>query len=262
MLRIALSILLIAGLSATGLGLTGCGDDDGTDTESDAGGTADDAGGADAGSTDGAAGDATGSLDCDYQTVAGIAVIEAEALPITEEWSTGKDADASGGQYIQWTGQSRNNNTEFGRFEITVAVAAPGLYKLQWYNRIGMGDNATEHNDTWVQFPDVAEFYAIQGPADAEDRVYPRPRCEDAEFLATVEVGFDGLVHGDNPSVGFEAGPRPFMFGCHFVTQPNVGERRADNDFRRPAPRSERIEIARRDAAFDQKLSGIAVLRD
>lgn len=125
---------------------------------------------------------------CDFRAVDGIVVIEAESLPFTEDWSLGSDGEASGGEYIEWTGSSHNNDTSFGRFAVSILVEEAGLYQLQVRNRVGRGEDPTEHNDTWMRFPDAAAFYGIQGSPDAEDRVYPRPQCEDPDFLAGVEA--------------------------------------------------------------------------
>ncbi|HJL17470.1 MAG TPA: hypothetical protein RMH99_17505 [Sandaracinaceae bacterium LLY-WYZ-13_1] len=132
--------------------------------------------------------DGGGTPACDFRAVDGIVVIEAESLPITEDWATGSHGDAAGGEYVEWTGSSHNNDTSNGRFEVSILVEEAGLYRLQVRNRVGMGDDATEHNDTWMQFPDAAAFYGIQGPSDAQDRVYPRPRCEDAGFISGIEA--------------------------------------------------------------------------
>ncbi|MCX4245081.1 hypothetical protein [Paraliomyxa miuraensis] len=127
--------------------------------------------------------------DCDYEVIDGRIVIEAEELPITEDWqiqTTEPDYYADG--YIGWTRGSFNNDPTHGVIEVTIHVAEPGRYQLRWRNRIGMGANTTEHNDTWVRFPDATDFYGRQAAGANERRRYPRPLCEDADAMAAIEA--------------------------------------------------------------------------
>ncbi len=144
---------------------------------------------ADTGSSDGETQTTGVPSRCDYETVDGRIVIEAEDLPINEDWEIlttegGYYADG----YIGWTGTSHNNDPTHGVMEVTIYVAEPGRYGLRWRNRIGMGTNTTEHNDTWVKFPDAADYYGLQSPGADERRRYPRPVCEDAEAMAAIEA--------------------------------------------------------------------------
>jgi len=132
-----------------------------------------------------------GSGACDFEAVDGVLVIEAESLPVTEAWSVGSDGDASGGFFVEWTDGSNNQDTSRGRFEVRLRFDDPGLYRLQIRNRVGRGNEPTEHNDTWFRFPDVADFFAFKGPADDQRRVYPRPRCNDDEVTGMVEARDD-----------------------------------------------------------------------
>lgn len=125
--------------------------------------------------------------ECDYETIDGLIVIEAESLPITKDWSIQTDEPgyyADG--YIGWSGPSFNGDPSHGIMEVTIFVAEAGRYRLQWRNRIGMGDNTTEHNDSWVRFPDAADFFGVQAAGDDERRVYPRPICEDKAAMEEV----------------------------------------------------------------------------
>jgi hypothetical protein len=147
-----------------------------------------DAHGADASvAPDGAPPDA-GPQACDYRFGSdGVLRIEAEDLPLVEDWAVQSDvAGFSGRGYIAWTGSSSNNRPGNGYMAVRLRVPNAGRYRLQWRNRIGRGTNTTEHNDTWVRFPDAADYYGKRGPTDDESRRYPRPICEDDAFMATV----------------------------------------------------------------------------
>ncbi len=69
---------------------------------------------------------------------------------------------------------------------VTLFFAEPGRYRLQWRNRIGQGSNTTEHNDTWVSFPDVDGFFGRRDDGEGERRVYARPLCEDADLMMAI----------------------------------------------------------------------------
>ncbi|MEO0321358.1 MAG: hypothetical protein AAF447_00235 [Myxococcota bacterium] len=142
-------------------------------------------GNGDGGALDGgAAGD---PLEC-FETREGIAVIEGEQLPFVDEWRVGRDADASGGAYLEWSADSHNNDTSFGRFELTLRLANAGTYVLDIHTRIGRGDNPTEHNDLWMQIADAGAFYGRRDRDGAESRVLPRPLCMDDDALAAQEA--------------------------------------------------------------------------
>ncbi len=212
----------VVGLSmCLGWVAVGCGDDGGDDgpssggSSSDGGGTpttsapVDSSGGAD--TSAGSSGDATdsGSAEstsglpttdsgsdsggvvsrCDYEEVGGLVVIEAEHLPVGEDWQVLTDeAGYYADGYIGWTGPPFNNDPTHGVTQVTIHVAQPGRYRLRWRNRIGMGTNTTEHNDTWVEFPDAATYYGVQFQGEDERRVYPRPTCEDAAAMTAIEA--------------------------------------------------------------------------
>ena len=135
--------------------------------------------------------DSSGGMvsNCDYEEVGGLIVMEAESLPVGEDWQvltdeTGYYADG----YIGWTGTSHNNDPTHGVTTVTVYVGQPGRYRLRWRNRIGMGTNTPEHNDTWVKFPDAADYYGVQFDGEDERRVYPSPKCQDAAMMMAIEA--------------------------------------------------------------------------
>lgn len=125
-----------------------------------------------------------------YNTVDGMAVMEAEALPITDAWRTGTAGSVT---YIEWSDGSHNNNPSNGVFDVNINFAEAGTYQLQWRVRIGRGSNTTEHNDTWVSFPDAADFYGSKGPDDAQQRVYPKPQCDDDSLMDPIRA-LDGVA--------------------------------------------------------------------
>lgn len=84
-------------------------------------------------------------------------LIEAESESATGQWSLESDiADFAGNGYHVWTGSnhfgSPSNNTD-NHIQYHFRIANAGNYQLRWRSRITVGDEATEHNDSWVRFP-------------------------------------------------------------------------------------------------------------
>lgn len=128
---------------------------------------------------------------CDFQTVSKMAVFEMESLPLTEDWKIGRQVSgASGGAYIFWDGPSYNNDPTHGVIRFTVLIKEAGRYRLWLRNRIGAGTNPTEHNDIWARFPDARDYYGVKISNGQETRRYPKPKCEDDNFLRITKERF------------------------------------------------------------------------
>ena len=163
--------------------------DDGEDSESDD--TSGDDG--DTTTTGGGESSTTGTggqtIECDYEVGEnGVLMFEAESLPLVEEWTETTDqAGFFGDSYIYWAGPSYNNTPGNGLMEVELGIPAAGRYRVQWHTRIGMGTNATEHNDIWLKFANASDYYGKAGN-DPESRRYPRPICEDTDFIDMIEA--------------------------------------------------------------------------
>ena len=139
---------------------------------------------------------------CDYETVAGVLVIEAEDLGLSEQWQVdASESGATGSGYIRWTGASQNNNPGVGVIEADLFLTQAGRYRVQWRSRIGMGSDTTEHNDTWMRFPDADDFYGLRIEGALESRRYPRPTCEDTTLMTMIASSPRlSEVHAGRPS--------------------------------------------------------------
>ena len=156
------------------LSVPGCGDDSGSDGGDDAG-------------TAGSGGDGGGSpSDCYAVGSDGVLVLEGENLPLNDMWTVGSsEAGFTGTGYAYWSGESFNGQPGNGEMLVDLQLPEAGRYKFQWRARIGMGDDPTEHNDVWVKFPDAVDYYGMKD--SPESRRYPKPQCEDADFIAGIE---------------------------------------------------------------------------
>jgi len=70
---------------------------------------------------------------------------------------------------MEWTGQNWFETPGNGVLNVPITINTPGTYRLQWRNRVGSGQNATEHNDTWLKFPDADDFFGQK----AGSTIYP-----------------------------------------------------------------------------------------
>lgn len=150
---------------------------------------------ADAATGDGGSDSGTDDMDlgpppaCDYQPVNDIIVIEAEDLPIIEDWTVATAASGyTGTGYIDWVGASHNNDPSHGVMSVDLRIDTPGRYQMQWHVQIGEGTNTTEHNDAFVRFADADDFYGLKGQPGAEIRRYPKPQCDDPVFTDAIEA--------------------------------------------------------------------------
>ncbi|MFD1139891.1 putative Ig domain-containing protein [Larkinella insperata] len=105
-----------------------------------------------------------------YEEQNGVVVIETESLNLPAGWQK-KTAVGSytGSGYIDWTGAQNFSKTGIGLIETTIKINQPGKYTFQWRNRVGLGTSLTDHNDTWLRFPDASNFYGERNTR----RVYP-----------------------------------------------------------------------------------------
>lgn len=109
---------------------------------------------------------------CVFHENGGLLLIEAEDLAINSSWKTGNESEFSGysaNGYIVWDGPDYFSSARNGIITTNIQVGTTGTYTFHWRNRVGKGHESTEHNDTWLRFPDASEFYAEQG----DDRLYP-----------------------------------------------------------------------------------------
>jgi len=109
--------------------------------------------------------------DATYEDDNGLVTIEAENLDITGlDWNVKTAfANYTGTGYLSWDGNNNFNSPGNGLITTKIRINTPGQYRFRWRSRIGAGSNSTEHNDSWLRFPDASDFYAEKNG----NRVYP-----------------------------------------------------------------------------------------
>ncbi|WP_394747423.1 T9SS type A sorting domain-containing protein [Spongiimicrobium salis] len=114
---------------------------------------------------------AKAQCNADFEEQNGIVVIEMESGNLASGWEreTGRSG-FTGDSFIAWRGQDNFNTPGRGVIEYSVRINTPGVYRMQWRSRIGIGSNSTEHNDSWFRVPDAFDLFGRRG----NDFVYPR----------------------------------------------------------------------------------------
>ena len=96
----------------------------------------------------------------------GMIVIEIESHPVADGWTATADLpDALGTAYV-WSAPDMFRSPGQGTLTYLFDIAQGGEYELRWRSRIAIGEDSTEHNDTWVHFPtghNVPEEWPIDG---------------------------------------------------------------------------------------------------
>ncbi|HDZ03932.1 hypothetical protein LCGC14_0198940 [marine sediment metagenome] len=113
-----------------------------------------------------------------YQENNGLVVIEMENLTYGGNW-TEETAEAG----FTGSGYLDNSVDSFGApgngiITTEVEITTPGIYRFQWYNKIGIigggpEDPTTEHNDAWLRFNDADDFYGSKNDDGTGSKVYP-----------------------------------------------------------------------------------------
>ncbi|MEM9363071.1 MAG: hypothetical protein AAGA43_10570 [Bacteroidota bacterium] len=101
----------------------------------------------------------------------GIISVEFENTDFDGDWELRNDAnDISGRGYMVWTGPQRLNQPGEGKATFLLQIGTPGTYQFLWKSSFRQGDNGTEHNDSWLRFPNANDFF---GEKDNGSIVYP-----------------------------------------------------------------------------------------
>lgn len=104
------------------------------------------------------------NCNAQYQDVNGLVVMQAENLILPSGWAKqSSQTGFTGSGYINWTGSDFFSTPGNGLISTKIFINSPGTYRFQFRTKIGRGTNSTEHNDTWVRFPDASNFFAQNG---------------------------------------------------------------------------------------------------
>ena len=96
---------------------------------------------------------------------AGIVVIDLELIMPGDQWVIAKsESGYIGEHYFRYLGPNDFNSPGArGIINIPIKIDQTGDYHFRWHSKITFGNEATEHNDSWLRFPDASDFYAKKG---------------------------------------------------------------------------------------------------
>ncbi|MGB5355695.1 MAG: hypothetical protein WBN11_03285 [Eudoraea sp.] len=91
----------------------------------------------------------------------GLIVFEFENDSFKDQWAIENSlSDASGDGYVLWTGDQFLGSPGTGLVRYNLQIDNPGTYQFIWHSAVAIGNSGTDHNDTWLRFPDANDFYA------------------------------------------------------------------------------------------------------
>lgn len=69
----------------------------------------------------------------------------------------------SGEGYIVWSGTQYLGSPGNGLTIFKIQINNPGTYEFVWNTSVTIGSSGTDHNDSWLRFPDADDFFAQNG---------------------------------------------------------------------------------------------------
>lgn len=103
----------------------------------------------------------------------GLVSVEFENADFPGAWKLRSNGNGHSGKgYMVWEGSQYFNDPGTGKVTFKIKIKNPGTYRFLWNTAIKMGNEASEHNDTWLRFDDAADFYGQR--KGTTDKVYPK----------------------------------------------------------------------------------------
>ncbi len=110
-------------------------------------------------------------LDFIFEESNGLLLAEVENNIYETPWEIEtSEVDFSGEGYIVWSGQQYLSSPGNGLTTFNIKITNPGTYQFVWRSAVVIGNSGTDHNDSWLRFPDADDFYAQKGTSI----VYPK----------------------------------------------------------------------------------------
>ncbi len=101
----------------------------------------------------------------------GLLLVEFENAKFSGEWELKSNGDGfTGDGYMMWNGPQYLNEPGNGYTVFKIKIENSGTYQFLWKSAVTVGNNGTEHNDTWLRFSDADDFFAKKGTSI----VYPK----------------------------------------------------------------------------------------
>jgi hypothetical protein len=106
-----------------------------------------------------------------FNEVNGIIKAEFEENQFADPWNVSTEqAGYSGTGYAYWAGSQYLSSPGNGLISFKLNITTPGTYQFVWHSAVVIGSSGTDHNDSWLRFPDADDFFAVKGTSI----VYPK----------------------------------------------------------------------------------------
>lgn len=111
------------------------------------------------------------STNFEFNEKDGVVKVEFEDALFGEGWELiSGDEGTSGQGYMVWNQNDYFSKPSSDLTTYKLNISTPGTYQFVWYSAVTMGTSGTEHNDTWLRFPDADDYYAKKDTAI----IYPK----------------------------------------------------------------------------------------
>lgn len=124
-----------------------------------------------------------------YHEEDGIVLFEVEDAEPFEGWQLKTDlADFEGDGYFEWTGPNSlpKNTAGKGTIKYHFRIETAGNYQLRWRSHIALGNENTEHNDSWARLATGQDIVG-QHPLDGWTKIYMSTQNEWSWTSKTVD---------------------------------------------------------------------------
>ena len=157
-----------------------------------------------------------------FEEANGIVSIEFEDNSFPERWVLRNEgSDYSGAGYMQWEGNPSMGSPGNAMVTFPIRITNPGTYRFVWHSSFQQGDNGTEHNDSWLRFPDADDFFGRKGNGSV---VYPNDTGKEPNPAGSSSDGWFKIYRsGNDASFKWQASTSDHDAHDIFVTFSNAG---------------------------------------
>ncbi|MDO6676655.1 hypothetical protein Q4517_13985 [Tenacibaculum sp. 1_MG-2023] len=97
-------------------------------------------------------------------------LVEFENNDFPTGWELKTNSSTTGKGYYVWTGNQSLGKPGSGLVEFKLNIKNPGVYRFLWSSAVTQGNSGSDHNDSWLKFPDADDFYGEKEGS----KVYPK----------------------------------------------------------------------------------------
>ena len=121
-------------------------------------------------------------------------LVEFEDNEFPAGWEFKTSSSASGKGYYVWTSDQSLGNPGNGLVEYKLKITNPGTYRFIWFTAVTTGNNGTEHNDSWLKFPDAEDYFGEKNG----NKIYPKGSGQTPNPNGSSADGWFKIYRGGN----------------------------------------------------------------